>query len=206
MTPPSTLQETAAETRRRIVIAARDRFVAHGFSSVTMDDIARDLGMSKKTLYEVFPGKKELLRATTQLNAEECTREMDAISAEGLDFLARARKTFEYVARLYSRLSPAYLMDLRRSAPDVWEEVQDFRRTRVRRNMLDLLDQGVKQGAVREDLDREELVRLYLTMTSALLTPELSGWKPGEPITPLFETFVRVYLDGLRREPSRGKA
>jgi AcrR family transcriptional regulator len=204
MTPPAaTTNEGTAETRRRIVAAALGRFMANGFSVVTMDDIARELGMSKKTLYEFFPGKKELLRAATRCNTEACEREMNAIAAEKLDFFARARKTFGYIARMYSRLTPAYMNDLRRSAPEVWAEIQEFRRVRVRRHMLELLDHGVAQGVLRKDLDRETLVRLYLTMTSALLNPEISGWEPGEQIAPIFEVFVRVYFEGLITDAGR---
>lgn len=203
MTPPAITNESTAETRRRIVVAAQARFMANGFSTVTMDDIARELGMSKKTLYEFFPGKLELLRETTRYKHAECEREFDAIESEKLDFFERARKTFAYVSRLYSRLTPAYMTDLRRYAPDVWAENQQFRRDRVSRRILALLDHGVAQGVLRKDLDRETLVRLYLTMTSALLNPEVSGWEPGEQIAPIFEVFVRVYFEGLITDAGR---
>jgi len=203
MTPPAITNESSSETRRRIVATAHDQFLASGFSAVTMDDLARELGMSKKTLYEFFPGKLDLLRATTRLRNDSCVREMGAIASEKLDFFARARKTFGYISRVYSQLTPAYLNDLRRSAPEVWTEIQEFRRTHVRRNMLDLLDQGVAQGILRKDLDRETLVRLYLTMTSALLNPEISGWAPGEQISTTFEVFVRVYFEGLITDAGR---
>lgn len=203
MTPPPAAAETGAETRRRIVATAHDKFLSTGFSAVTMDDLARELGMSKKTLYEFFPGKLDLLRATTRLRNDSCVREMGAIASERLDFFERARKTFGYVSRIYSQLTPAYLNDLRRNAPEVWTEIQEFRRTYVRRNMLDLIDQGVAQGILRKDLDRETLVRLYLTMTSALLNPEISGWAPGEQISTTFEVFVKVYVEGLLTEAGR---
>lgn len=203
MTPPAIANESSAETRRRIVETAQERFRSFGFSAVTMDDIARELGMSKKTLYEFFPGKKDLLRATNDLKNETCEAEFRAIASEEKEFFGRARRTFAYIAQLYSRLTPAYMTDLRRNAPDVWGEIQKFRRTRVRSFMLELLDQGVAQGVLRKDLDRETLVRLYLTMTSALLYPEISGWEPGEQITPVFETFVRVYFEGLITDAGR---
>jgi AcrR family transcriptional regulator len=203
MTPPATTTESSAETRRRIVGTALERFMSSGFSTVTMDDIARELGMSKKTLYEFFPGKRDLLLATTRMKNTTCETEFRAIEVEEKEFFARARRTFGYIAKMYSRLTPAYLTDIRRNAPEVWAEIKEFRRVRVRRHMLELLDQGVAQGVLRKDLDRETLVRLYLTMTSALLYPEISGWEPGEQITPVFETFVRVYFEGLITDAGR---
>ena len=201
MTP--TLPETDAETRQRIVAAARARFISTGFSTVTMDDIAHALGMSKKTLYRHFSSKEELLRETSRQNCAECETELAAISAANPDFFARARATFSFVSRLYARLTPAYMTDLHRNAPEVWGEIQEFRRARVSRHMRGLLEQGVAQGVLRGDLDREVLVRLYLTMTSALLTPEISGWAAGEGIDKVFDAFVRVYFEGLVTDRGR---
>ena len=203
MTTSSPPERLTARTRERIVTTALAQFLASGFSLVTMDDLARELGMSKKTLYEHFPHKLDLLRATTELRNEAWRRELSSIKSERLDFFERARKTFASISRMYSRLTPAYLTDLRRNAPEVWAEIQAFRRDFVRRHMLDLLKQGAAQGVLRKDLDLDTLVRLYLTMTSALLNPEVSGWVPGEPISPLFETFVRVYFEGLITESGR---
>ncbi len=203
MTTSSPPERQTARTRERIVTTALAQFLASGFSLVTMDDLARELGMSKKTLYEHFPHKLDLLRATTELRNEAWRRELSSIKSERLDFFERARKTFASISRMYSRLTPAYLTDLRRNAPEVWAEIQAFRRDFVRRHMLDLLKQGAAQGVLRKDLDLDTLVRLYLTMTSALLNPEVSGWVPGEPISPLFETFVRVYFEGLITESGR---
>lgn len=205
MTPTAPTADQTAETRRRIVAVAHEQFLSAGFSAVTMDDLARELGMSKKTLYEHFPTKVDLLSATKRASHEACEREFAAIREEERDFFPRARRTFAYVSRLYSRLTPAYLTDIRRNAPEVWEQIQTFRRERVRRNIIDLLRQGVAQGVLRKDLDVEELARLYLTMTSALLNPEISGWAVGEPIAPLFETFIRVYFEGLITDAGRRK-
>jgi len=203
MTPPAQTAENAAEIRRRIVSAARDLFIASGFSTATMDDIARELGMSKKTLYEHFPGKAELLRAAARLNCDECSRELDAIAAAEKDFFPRARRTFDFVSHMYARLSHAYLTDLKRNAPEVWREIMEFRRLRVRRYILALLDHGVEQGVLRRDLDREALAGLYLTMTSALLNPDVSGLRGGLEISAAFETFVKVYFEGLITDAGR---
>src|SRR5437660_9913884 len=78
--------------RQRIVDAARAHFFNHGFRSVTMDDLAEELGISKKTLYAHFPGKFDLLEAVladklagVEMTLRECTR------AHPNDFLAAFR-------------------------------------------------------------------------------------------------------------------
>jgi AcrR family transcriptional regulator len=196
MTPAPAAASTA-EIRGRVVAVALDRFLASGFSTVTMDDLARELGMSKKTLYELFPSKTELLREASRYKCDNWQAEMETIARESSDFFERARRTFRFIAQHYSLLSHAYLTDLRRFAPEVWTDMQRFRRLRVRRMILDLLRQGVREGVLRDDLDLEALAGLYLTMTSALLNPEVSGLSTGAEISSAFETFVRVYIEGL---------
>ncbi len=196
-TPAPPTPETTAESRRRVVSVALERFLAAGFSSVTMDDLARELGMSKKTLYEMFPSKLELLREASEFKSERWREEMAAIARDSRDFFERAGRTFQFVAELYSRLSHAYLTDLRRSAPSVWADMQEFRRKCVRRNILDLLEQGVRERVVRSDIDPDRLAEMYLTMTSGLLNPEVSGLTTGAQIGASYEAFVRVYRDGL---------
>jgi hypothetical protein len=122
---------------------------------------------------------------------------MDTIARQTSDFFERARRTFGFIAQHYALLSHAYLIDLRRFAPEVWGDMQKFRRLRVRRQILDLLGQGVREGVLRADLDLEALAGLYLTVTSALLNPEVSGLTSGAEISAAFETFIRVYFEGL---------
>src|SRR6478752_4682078 len=79
--------------RKRIVDAARGHFFSHGFRSVTMDDLAEELGISKKTLYAYFPGKFDLLEAVLAdklRGVEETLREVTRAHPD--DFPATLRK------------------------------------------------------------------------------------------------------------------
>src|SRR5690242_6592932 len=71
----------AATPQARIVAGARRHFFAHGFRGVTMDELARELGMSKKTLYVSFPGKRDLLRAVIANKAEEIGSDLEQITS-----------------------------------------------------------------------------------------------------------------------------
>src|SRR6266566_5351482 len=77
------VRELAASSpaAQRIVSAARDHFFAHGFRSVTMDDLAAELGMSKKTLYAEFSSKTALLRAVLLDKFASVEKDLDAVMA-----------------------------------------------------------------------------------------------------------------------------
>src|SRR5262249_36489071 len=84
--PEVTLDHTA---RQRIIRAAREHFLAHGFHRVTMDDLADGLGMSKKTIYSHFPSKTALLEAVLQDKFRQVEADLEAITSEcSVDFSA----------------------------------------------------------------------------------------------------------------------
>src|SRR5437762_3850273 len=91
---PRTQSQKRDPNRQRIVDAARVHFFSHGFRSVTMDDLAEELGISKKTLYAHFPGKFDVL---------------DAVLA---DKLAGVERTLKAVTRVHSHDFPAILREL----------------------------------------------------------------------------------------------
>src|SRR5207237_2068604 len=97
MKPPSKSElrnRRNGSVRQRIVEAARAHFFSHGFRSVTMDDLAEELGISKKTLYAHFPGKIDLLEAVLA------------------NKFASVETTLKEVTRAYPRDFPATLREL----------------------------------------------------------------------------------------------
>src|SRR5690242_12818747 len=88
-----------ATSQSRIVAGARRHFFANGFRGVTMDELARELGMSKKTLYVSFPGKLDLVRAVIASKAADIGADLEQItSAKDADFpgkLARLLQCFQ---------------------------------------------------------------------------------------------------------------
>ena len=79
--PSAALRPVGSSTAQRIVAVARAHFFAHGFRSVTMDDLAAELGMSKKTLYAEFSSKTALLRAVLLDKFASVEKDLDAVMA-----------------------------------------------------------------------------------------------------------------------------
>ena len=90
--PPSQSDPAEVATRQRILARARNDFLAQGFRSVTMDDLAAELGMSKKTLYVHFPSKKALLEAIVSDKFRSCRRGLS------LDYQRTQGRLYRYLA------------------------------------------------------------------------------------------------------------
>jgi AcrR family transcriptional regulator len=111
--------------RQRILAAAREQFLAHGFHGVTMDDLAEGLGMSKKTIYAQFASKATLLEAML-LDKFRCVEEdLQAITSEcSADFATGLHRLLACLQRHTEEIRPPFVRDIQREAPDLFQVVQ----------------------------------------------------------------------------------
>src|SRR5262245_8421931 len=99
---------------QRIVGAARQHFFAHGFRTVTMDDLAAELGMSKKTLYAHFPSKTLLVEAVLLQKMREMEAELERITSESsADFATALHQLLACLQRQTGEIQAPFLRDIR---------------------------------------------------------------------------------------------
>jgi AcrR family transcriptional regulator len=157
----------------RILDAARRAFLAHGFARTTMDDLARELGMSKKTLYRSFAGKEALADTLVSAKVESITTGIDRIMEDSdAGFSARLRRTVDHVVTELSSVSPVFLRDLQRSLPHIHRRIENIRRGVVPGLWSRLIREGRDEGLVREDVDPAFAAELMLHAIQGLLNPE----------------------------------
>lgn len=192
-----------SSSRDRILKVARDQFFAHGLAAVTMDDIARELGMSKRTLYQHFAGKEELLLKALEQKIQRIGAGLDAIaSKEDLPFVERMTAVLEFLSQNLPRPSKAFVRDVNRLAPDVWKTVNARRSEIIRRCFSRLLEDGVEEGAVRADVNPELLMTVLLTLIQHLVTPDALSRFPMT-LGQLFEQVIDLFFRGVLSEQGR---
>lgn len=170
--PRPARRATPAGERLRIVQAARARFLGRGFATTTMDDLARGLRMSKKTLYRHFKGKEALANAIVSAKIAAITRGLDAIMAdESTGFAARARRVIDHVLTELSGVSPVFLQDLQRLAPRVHRRIEAVRRRVMPGVWRRLIEEGRTAGLVRDDIDPAFAAGVMLHAIQGILDP-----------------------------------
>lgn len=198
------LKELKGE-RGRILAGARGHFFSHGFRAVTMDDLARDLGMSKKTLYRHFSSKHEILE--TLLTSKMADAEADLTSVvtdKNLDFPERLRRMLECVRRHTSELSPTFLRDMGRDMPGLFAIVKERRSHIIRKHWGALMEEGMRKGLVRRDLPLEMLLGMLIGAADAVVNPiRLS--EMGLTVQEAYGMIVRTFLAGIATEKGRSK-
>src|SRR6516164_11072538 len=145
--------------QRRIVEAARAHFFSHGFRRVTMDDLADELGISKKTLYAYFPGKFDLLEAVLadKLRSVEATLK-EVTHAHPDDFPATLRELLTGTQRELDEIKPPFVRDMRQKAPDVFKLVERRRAALIQRYMGKFFVDGQRLGMVRKDVPAKLII------------------------------------------------
>lgn len=156
----------------RIVRQARAHFFSHGYAQCTMDELAAELGMSKKTLYVHFASKEALVRAVIEDLGREVRASADALIANRqLNFAEKLRGFAEGMAERMTRMNPLLLRDLQRFAPEVYQLVARMREENIPYVFGRFIEEGQLAGLVRTDLRTDFAVTFFLQAMHGLLTP-----------------------------------
>jgi|SRR5262245_282057 len=190
------LSRKNSSVRQRIVAAARAHFFSHGFRSVTMDDLAEELGISKKTLYAHFPGKFDLLEAVLadKLRSVEVTLK-EVTHAHPDDFPATLRELLTETHRELDEIKPPFVRDMRQKAPDVFKLVERRRAALIQRYMGKFFVDGQRLGMVRKDVPAKLIIEILLAVVQSIMNPqkvEELGMMPKEGYTGI----LKVVLEG----------
>src|SRR6059036_1919351 len=200
---PGSRRRKRDPTRQRIVDAARIHFFSHGFRSVTMDDLAEELGISKKTLYAYFPGKFDLLEAVLadKLTGVEATLK-EVTRAHPDDFPATLRELLAGTQRELDEIKPPFVRDMRQKAPDVFKLVERRRAALIQRYFGRFFVEGQRAGMVRKDVPAKLIIEILLAMVQSIMNPtkmEELGMMPKEGYTGI----LKIVLEGTLTSKGR---
>lgn len=180
---------TDFETGQRIKEKAHGLFMQYGLRSVSMDDIAGNLGISKKTIYQYYADKDELVEAVIdaelQRNQTLCERDQQSSSnAVHEIFMA-----MDMVVELLSNMNPSLLYDMHKYHPKAFLKFQQHKHDYLFKVIRDNLKRGIEEGLYREDINLDIMAR-YRVETVML------------PFNPDFHTRLKYTLVRLEEELS----
>ncbi len=183
-------------TRQRIVDAARAHFFNHGFRSVTMDDLADELGISKKTLYAHFPGKFDLLDAVLADKFAAVESMLKRVTrTRPADFAATLSELLAGMQRELDEIKPPFVRDMRQKAPRLFRSLEARRATLIERYFGKFFTQGQRTGMVRKDVPARLIIEILLAVVQGIMNPakmEELGMTPREG----FAGILKIVLEG----------
>jgi len=194
---PKKKARSADADSQRIVEAARAHFFSHGFRSVTMDDLAEELAISKKTLYAHFPSKIALLEAVLADKFAGVEAKLEEIKrAYPHDFPAALHELLASTQRELDEIKPPFVRDVRQKAPQVFKIVERRRAELIQHFFGKLFAEGQRTGMVRRDLPAELMIEILLAAVQAIVNP---AKVEGLGLTPKtgFASVLKVVLEGV---------
>jgi AcrR family transcriptional regulator len=145
------------DIRENIIKTAEELFLRFGFKRVTMDDIARELAISKKTIYQYFKDKNEIVCSATErhLHQEQCQmQELEAESENVIEYLVKLSKQLRSHV---SAIHPGAMEDLKKYYPQGWKIYEHYKKEAFLKTISKILKQGIQEGYFRADIDPEML-------------------------------------------------
>lgn len=193
-----------SEPRARLLQAARTHFFAHGFRGVSMDDLARELGMSKKTLYALFPSKAALIETVLRDKLSRVREDLEQIPVKSdTPFPLAIQSLLECVRAHAGEIQPPFLRDIQREHPELFVIVRDERRKLIHEHFARLLKSGRKAGAIRKDIPLDFQIEILISTVDAIVNPARLADSGMTPKT-AFQYVIAVFLEGvLVRERSK---
>jgi AcrR family transcriptional regulator len=198
--PPKDSAERSA--LQRIIAAARRHYLSQGFRRVTMDDLAEELGMSKKTIYAGFPSKIALLKAVLLNKFDEIEEDLRRITSDSSDVQVSLLRLLACVQRHTEEIQPPFVRDIQREAPEMFQLVERRRRDVIQRHFGKLFEQGRRAGIIRKDIPTRLIIEILLGATQAILNPPKMAELKLTPKTG-FSAIIAVILHGALTNAGR---
>ncbi|MDO9512367.1 MAG: TetR/AcrR family transcriptional regulator [Bacteroidales bacterium] len=187
------------EVRDRIIQAARKSFVLFGIRGVTMDQIAQEAGVSKRTIYEIFADKGELLLACIEYMECDMEKHRQEIENSSQNVIETMYRHSDFHIKMLEDFNPLFFMDMQKFYPAAWDIIFNKFNQKKYHDIKRLLQVGLKQGLFRKDIHLEIATKVLLEQTKMAMTLDmLKGGKYSRK--DIFNNLVINYIRGISSE------
>jgi AcrR family transcriptional regulator len=159
------------EIKDRILLAARELFTLRGIKSVSMDDIATHLSMSKKTLYKWFENKDQIVEGVMRHHLGQTQSECEVLLCSAGSAIAELFGMMDWMRSQFTEMHPSIFHDLQKYYPASYKLWLEHKNHYILEQITDNLRRGVQEGLYRADLDIEVLARLRLGQIEMAFNP-----------------------------------
>lgn len=154
------MEET--DYKEKLLKGADELFMKYGLRSVSMDDIARHLGVSKKTIYQHFADKDEVVVSVAKSLMAKQKVQFESIASQSKNAVEEMVKISFCLKEDMKNINPSVLFDMQKYHQSAWNEWLDFKQKYIRQNIIRSLKKGIAEGYFRGDINLEILAVMRL--------------------------------------------
>jgi AcrR family transcriptional regulator len=159
------------ETKEKIIETAKDQFMRFGVRSVTMDDIARMAGVSKKTIYQEFSDKNQLVYETFESAIAQDKKMMELIPKYQDGVIEHLLGLSTFIRKRFSDFNPMVLNEIQRYFPQCWQLFEEFTNKHIVNEIIELLEKGKTEGVIRKELNSEIIALMRIEQMMLTFDP-----------------------------------
>lgn len=179
-----------------IIERSSSLFMRLGIRSVSMDDIARELGISKKTIYKYFKDKNDLVINILRVKIEIDHKTCSCKRIESENAIDEMFQIIEFIIQTISKINPSTFFELQKYHPEAWALLDEHRWTFVRDMIRSNLERGIEEGLYRPEINIEVISRLYVGSTNLIIEGKVFPY-PEFRIEELMLEVVRFQIRGI---------
>ncbi len=153
-------------TKEKILNGAVGLFMKYGLRSISMDDIARHLSVSKKTLYQHFADKEDLITIVLAAHIESNRKQYEAITDNSANAIDELAQISQCLRKDMSETNPSVLFDLQKFHPKAWEVWLDHKNKYIRESVVRNIKQGIEEGYYRPEVNAEIIAAIRIELIS----------------------------------------
>lgn len=177
-------------------------FMRYGIKSMTMDEVSRQLGISKKTLYLFVDNKKDLVKKMMEfhIDCEQCNIEASFSKCDNA--IEEIMEMTKEVSEQMKEMHPSILFDMRKYHPEAFQILVNHKDKFVRTCIHKNLEKGIEEGYYRPNMNPEIVTELYLSMMSSIMNPENTPAKDIN-VRDVHGEMMRYHIRGIASSKGR---
>jgi len=182
--------------KEKIIKESMQLFFRYGLKSITMDDIAKELGISKKTLYQHFENKNELLLACMEehdCKEKQILKSYQESSANAIDEMLQIAN---HVEKMLKMVSPSLIYDVQKYYKDAWVKMKKIHSKDIYLEIKANIERGIQEGLYRNDFDIDIISKIYVQSSKLGFNPEFFP-TPDYDINLIFKQNIEYHLHGI---------
>ena len=171
-------------------------FKKYGVKTYTMDDVAKELGMSKKTIYQFVENKAELVKRTMQYYLAEEQKQLEEILKTSKNSVDELIQMLSYFVNQVRDFNPSAFNDLQKYYPETWDIYNEYRFHFMLGMITRNMEAGIKEGLYRDELNADVIARVYIGNIDVLINQQLF---PGKKYVFIdtYKEYLNYHLRGI---------
>ncbi|MCR9290316.1 MAG: TetR/AcrR family transcriptional regulator [Bacteroidetes bacterium] len=184
------------ELKQQILFKAMEMFMRYGIKSITMDDLSRKLGISKKTLYRFVDNKGDLINKIFEIETAKEKEMVTKITNESKDAIDEILGIAKLVIQQLREYSPTLIYDLQKYYRESWMKIEAYHSEYVYGIIKTNLERGIKEGYYRENLNADIIAKLYVEQTLSVVNEDTFPLKEYNR-EKLYKAFINYHIHGI---------